>query len=329
MRLLRALGALSFASQLLLSCGGVAGAQSLSELQALAKADGDGLARLDMEAFVKNVAAESKDYAVVVQLTALSPKYKCGPCLVLDKTLRAVARGWSRHGDKGRVVFGSLDVDDGEELFHKMKIEQIPRLMVFPAGAGPHALANASPREMTIKEDTLTPEGMAAKLSSLLGVDIKPDIPVNYGKYVKNAVAVQAAGVGAYLAYRLVSLRMLGRNLWAIATIVFVLLMTSGFMWNKINDPPFMGQSRSGDVQLFVPTNNQQFGVETQIVALTYAVCALCIVALVRHAPKIQSADQRTFVTFVFVLVLMLMFSYLNSVFRLKMPGYPFKLLLE
>ncbi|KAJ1996816.1 oligosaccharyl transferase subunit ost3/OST6 [Coemansia sp. S85] len=122
---------------------------------------------------------------------------------------------------------------------------------------------------------------------------------------------------------------MLGRNLWAIATIMFVLLMTSGFMWNKINDPPYMGQAKGGEVALFVPTNNQQFAVETQIVAVTYAVCALCIVILVRHAPKIQSADQRTFITLLFVAVLMLMFSYLNSVFRLKMPGYPFKLLLE
>ncbi|KAJ2741192.1 oligosaccharyl transferase subunit ost3/OST6, partial [Coemansia sp. BCRC 34301] len=298
-------------------------------LQALAMADSDGLARLDMEAFVKNVVAENKNYAVVVQLTALSPKYKCGPCVVLDKTLRTVARGWNRYGEKDRIVFGSLDVDDGEELFHKMKIEQIPRFMVFPAGAGPHALANATPREMTIKEDTLTPEGMAARLSSLLGVDIKPDIPINYSKYAKNVLAVQAAGVGAYLAYKFVNLRMLGRNLWAIATIMFVLLMTSGFMWNKINDPPYIGQSRRGDAQLFVPTNNQQFGVETQIVAVTYAVCALCIVVLVKHAPKVQSIDQRTTITFVFILVLMLMFSYLNSVFRLKMPGYPFKLLLE
>ncbi|KAJ2416446.1 oligosaccharyl transferase subunit ost3/OST6 [Coemansia sp. IMI 209128] len=328
MRLLGALGALSFAGQLLLSCG-VAGAQSLSELQALAKKDGDSLARLDIEAFMKNVVPESKNYAVVVQLTALSPKYKCKPCVELDKTLRTVARGWNRHGDKGQIVFASMDVEDGEELFHKMKIEQIPRLMVFPAGAGPHALANASPREMSLKEETMTPEGMSAKLGSLLGVAIKPDIPVNYGKYLRMTLAVQAAGAGAYLAYKLVNLRMLGRNLWAIATIMFVLLMTSGFMWNKINDPPYMGQAKGGEVALFVPTNNQQFAVETQIVAVTYAVCALCIVILVRHAPKIQSADQRTFITLLFVAVLMLMFSYLNSVFRLKMPGYPFKLLLE
>ncbi|KAJ2893678.1 oligosaccharyl transferase subunit ost3/OST6 [Coemansia aciculifera] len=210
-----------------------------------------------------------------------------------------------------------------------MKIEQIPRLMVFPAGAGPHALANATPREMAIKEETLTPKGMADKLSLLLGVDIKPDIPVDYMKYVKMVLAVPAAGAGVYLAYKVVSLRVLGRNLWAIATIVFVLLMTSGFMWNKINDPPYIGQSRSGEAQLYVPTNNQQFGIETQLVAATYAICALCIVALVQYAPKVQGADQRTFITFMFVVMLVLMFSYLNSVFRMKMPGYPFKLLLE
>ncbi|KAJ1999227.1 oligosaccharyl transferase subunit ost3/OST6 [Coemansia thaxteri] len=329
MKLLKALGVVGFAGQLLLSCG-LANGQSLGELQKLAKRDSDGLARLDMDTFVKNVVPENKEYAVVVQLTALSPKYKCGPCLTLDATLRAVSRGWRRHGDSSRIVFGSLDVEDGEELFHKMGINQIPRLMIFPAGKGAHALANPSPREMAIRAESATAAGMASKLSGLLGVTITADVPVDYFKYVKYLATAIAVPGGAYLLFRYVSLAMVGRNVLAIASIMFVLLMTSGYMWNRINSPPYMGQSQqSGDVVLFVPTQNQQYGVETQIVAGTYAICALCIVVLVKHVPKIQSADQRTSVTLLFVFLLLFTFSYLNSVFRLKMPGYPFKMLLE
>ncbi|KAJ1803639.1 oligosaccharyl transferase subunit ost3/OST6 [Coemansia sp. RSA 2599] len=305
-------------------------AQSLKTLQKLAARDSDGLAKLDMDTFMKNVVKENKDYSVVLQLTALSPKYKCGPCKAFDKSLRAVARGWKKQANKGGkdIVFGSLDVEDAEEMFQQMKIDNIPRLMIFPADKGAQAFENPSPRELGLNARTNSPGGMAAKLSGLFGVQIQAEVPVDYLKYLTN-LATAAAALGAvFMVYRHIDLRMLGRNVWSIATILFVLLMTSGFMWNRINNPPYIGQTRSGDAILFAPTNSQQYAVETQIVAITYAVCSLCVVALVRHVPRIQNTDQRNFVTFMFVAALIMTFSYLNSVFRMKIPAYPYKLLL-
>ncbi|KAI8325115.1 hypothetical protein GQ54DRAFT_255315 [Martensiomyces pterosporus] len=325
MRLLQTLGACSIAALALL---GVASSQALDQIQKLANKDADHMARFDLKGFMKNVVAEGKDYSVVVQLTALAPKYKCEPCREIDSTLRAVSRGWKKHGEKGRhIMFGTLDVEDGEQLFSQMEIDKIPRLMIFPADKGAHAFKNPSPRELQLNPKTGNPEGMASRLSELFGVQIKADVPIDYSKYTMRAATVVAGIYAAFLAYKYVSLSVIGKNVWAVASILFVLVMTSGFMWNRINDPPYMGQARDGDVVLFAPTNQQQFGVETQIIAATYAVCALCIVGLVRHVPKIQNQDQRTFVTFMFVVALVMTFSYLNSVFRMKMPGYPYKLL--
>ncbi|KAJ1721660.1 oligosaccharyl transferase subunit ost3/OST6 [Coemansia erecta] len=309
---------------------GTGNGQSLQALQKKANKDKDGLARLDINLFMKHVVSETKDYSVVVQLTALSPKYKCGPCKSIDASLRAVSRGWKDQANKnGRdIVFASLDVEDGEELFQQMKIDNIPRVMIFPASKGPHAFANPSPREMSLSPRTSSVSGMASKLSELFGIEIKAHVPVDYARYLMNAASAAAALYALYLVYKHINLRTLGRNVWAIASILFVLLMTSGFMWNRINSPPYMGQTRSGDVILFAPVNNQQYGVETQIVAVSYAVCAMCVVALVRHVPKIQNTDQRNFVTFMFVVALIMTFSYLNSVFRMKMPAYPFRMLL-
>ncbi|KAJ1869394.1 oligosaccharyl transferase subunit ost3/OST6 [Coemansia sp. RSA 1722] len=303
-------------------------AQSLKTLRA--KQDSDGVVKLDMGLFMKYVVDEKKEYSVVLQLTALSPKYKCGPCKAIDRTLRAVARGWKKQANKGGrdIVFGSLDVEDAEELFQQMKIDNIPRLMIFPAAKGAQAFENPSPRELSLSARTSSPSGMASKLSELFGVKMQAEEQTDYMKYLSNLIVAAAAICAIYLVYRHIDLRMLGRNVWSIATILFVLLMTSGFMWNRINNPPYMGQTRSGDVILFAPVNNQQYGVETQIVAVTYAICSLCVVALVRHVPRIQNADQRSFVTFMFVAALVLTFSYLNSVFRMKMPAYPYKLLL-
>ncbi|ORX70785.1 hypothetical protein DL89DRAFT_208113, partial [Linderina pennispora] len=217
----------------------------------------DGLAKFTLEGFMKNVVAEGRDYSVVVQLTALAPKYQCGPCQELDKTLRSVARGWKRTGgDRNRVVFGSLDVEDGEQLFSQMKIDKIPRLMIFPADTGPHKFANPQTRELNVNGKTMRAEGLAEKLSELFGVKISADVPIDYSKYLMNACTAVAVIYACYSGLQ-----------FTVATISFVLLMTSGYMWNRINDPPYVGQTGAQEAVLFAPTNQQQYGVETQIVA--------------------------------------------------------------
>ncbi|KAJ1731622.1 oligosaccharyl transferase subunit ost3/OST6 [Coemansia biformis] len=311
---------------------GAAAGSSFDDLQALCSQDSDGVARLRVDAFMKQVVNEDKDYAVVVQLTALSPQYKCDTCHAIDRAVRAVARGWRRQQQGGsaqrKIAFATLDVEDGEELFRSMGISNIPRVMIFPAGKGPHALANASPRELKLSAKSSSPEGMAVRLGGLLGIKIEADVPADYTKYAVSAAGAAGVSYAAVLAYRHIDLRRLGRNAWAVATITFVLLMTSGLMWNRINEPPYVGQTRTGDAVLFAPSQNQQFGVETQIVATAYATCALCVVLLVGHVPRVANSEQRTLVTFLIVASLVLVYSYLNSVFRLKMPGYPYRLLL-
>ncbi|KAJ2449660.1 oligosaccharyl transferase subunit ost3/OST6 [Coemansia sp. RSA 2336] len=318
---------------LLLALGSQCAAQSFEQLQRLGRQDADGVATLRLEQFMEHVVPEDKDYAVVVQLTALAPAYKCDTCRAVDRSLRAVARGWRRQAGSAQrqIAFATLDVDDGEELFRKMGIDKIPRMMIFPPGRGPHAMSNPSPREMKLSARNSSPAGIAARLSELFHTDIRAHEPVSLaavGKYVLGAAAACGGLFAVVKAVQRFSLRRLGRNVWAVATITFVLVMTSGLMWNRINAPPFIGQTRAGDVVLFAPTNNQQFGVETQIVAAAYATSALCVVLLVRHTLQVPGSEQRTLVTLLVLAALILTYSYINSVFRLKMPGYPFRLLL-
>ncbi|KAJ2723800.1 oligosaccharyl transferase subunit ost3/OST6 [Coemansia sp. Benny D115] len=326
MQAIRAIHTLLLLAVLLVHVSG----QSLKALQKQASQDPDGLARLSLAQFIKHVVPEAKDYSVVIQLTALAPKYKCEPCKLIDSTLRAVSRGWraQKKKTKHQILFATLDVEDAEEMFQQMKIENIPKLMIFPAGRGAFAFDNPSPREMTLSPRVINAEAMAAKLGELFGIEIRAQTPVDYLKHLRNVAAGLASCYAVYLVYQHVDLRVLGRNLWAILSILFVLLMTSGYMWTRINDPPYVGQTRQGEPVLFAPVNNQQYGIETQVVAAAYAVCALCVVALVRHVPKIEGAEQRTFVTMMFVVALIMTFSYVNSVFRMKMPGYPFMMLL-
>jgi oligosaccharyltransferase complex subunit gamma len=49
---------------------------------------------------------------------------------------------------------------------------------------------------------------------------------------------------------------------------VFTALMCSGYMWNTIRNPPYMGTGERGEKQIFSGTQQHQFGVEPLIMTL-------------------------------------------------------------
>jgi len=57
------------------------------------------------------------------------------------------------------------------------------------------------------------------------------------------------------------------RNLWAAISLIAVLLFTSGHMFNHIRGVPYVGGDGKGHVSYFAGGFQNQFGMETQIVA--------------------------------------------------------------
>jgi hypothetical protein len=54
---------------------------------------------------------------------------------------------------------------------------------------------------------------------------------------------------------------------WMVFTIAFATINTGGYMWNTIRNPPFMPVGRDGGLSLIAGGFQNQFGVETFIVA--------------------------------------------------------------
>jgi oligosaccharyltransferase complex subunit gamma len=57
------------------------------------------------------------------------------------------------------------------------------------------------------------------------------------------------------------------RNLWAAISLIAVLLFTSGHMFNHIRKVPYVQPNGKGGVNYFAGGFQNQFGLETQIVA--------------------------------------------------------------
>lgn len=57
------------------------------------------------------------------------------------------------------------------------------------------------------------------------------------------------------------------RTVWAAITLISILLFTSGHMFNHIRNVPYVAGDGRGGISYFAPGFQNQFGLETQIVA--------------------------------------------------------------
>ncbi|KAI9875712.1 MAG: oligosaccharyl transferase subunit ost3/OST6 [Pleopsidium flavum] len=156
----------------------------------------------------------------------------------------------------------------------------------------------------------------------------KPQIvrPVNYVRIV--VVTTTILGLITFLSvaapYILPVIQ--NRNLWAAISLITILLFTSGHMFNHIRKVPYVSGDGKGGINYFAGGFSNQFGLETQIVAAMYGVLSFATISLALKVPRIADPKKQQAAVFVWGAVVLGMYSFLLSVFRVKNGGYPFYL---
>ena len=115
-------------------------------------------------------------------------------------------------------------------------------------------------------------------------------------------------------------------NIYVFAAVVFSTVMCSGYMWNQIRTPPYQGRASPGKSAVIANGYQQQYGIETNIVAALYLIISSSFVGLskVRQVPGMGK-----YVVFS-ILMAIFLFSYsvMFKVFKIKSGSYPFQLFL-
>ena len=140
---------------------------------------------------------------------------------------------------------------------------------------------------MTDVASTATAEPIHAWIARHLPGVPHPPIsrPINYVKIVTSVVAVGGViTLGTVAAPYLLPI-IQNRNLWAAVSLISVLLFTSGHMYNHIRKVPYVSGDGKGGVSYFAGGFQNQFGLETQIVA---AMCKF----MSPQTPQDRSTDQ-------------------------------------
>ncbi|TXT10598.1 hypothetical protein VHUM_02103 [Vanrija humicola] len=298
-------------------------ARTASEWAAEAARSRDGVIHLPSSAaYDELVTALDREYAVTVVLTALPEAYKCAPCRTFDPVYRAVADSWRRKAPKAvrdEHLFAELDFSEAGEIFQRLGLTSAPVVYY-------HA------KDGKVKTYDLNRSGLG--IASLHNW-VKSTTPVQFDLYkpfnpvplIVTLGALLFTGYVGYAAWDIIVPIVTSRWLWGVGTIIACLVFTSGYMWNKIKNAPYVQVAQDGRISWIAGGYSNQLGLESQVVGALYGALALCTVVLTVVIPSQSSPVKQRLGVFLWTGMLIVLASMLFRLFKLKNGGYPFHLL--
>jgi len=273
------------------------------------------------------ITSTPRDYHVAILLTALEAQYGCSQCRSFQPEWELIAQSWNKgiKPDGIKLAFGTLDFSNGRSTFQKLGIHTAPVLLLFPPTVGPFATGDATPAKYDLS-GPISAEQCYAWMNRHLPDGHKPPLvrPVNYLRLISAITILMGlvALVSVVGPYVLPIIR--NRNLWAAVSLIFILLFTSGHMFNHIRKVPYVASNGKGGITYFAGGFSNQLGMETQIIAAIYGTLSFAIIVLALKVPRIVDSRAQQLAVIIWGTILFGMYSFLLSVFRVKNGGYPF-----
>ncbi|CAM0139949.1 oligosaccharyl transferase subunit ost3/OST6 [Umbelopsis sp. WA50703] len=283
---------------------------------------GKGIVKLDSNSFIKSLETP-RDYAMVVVLTAMGDKFRCAPCKEFDPEYRLVASSYHNKNTKEDLFFGYLDFEDGQAVFQQMNINSAPTILYYPANSKNKP---TEPKRYDASKHGFSAEPFAQFLSREIGHEVPVHRPFDYTKNGIKLFLVVGALAASKLLFSHFSFMLYNKYTWSLISLVTILTMISGHMWNHIRKPPYVIPGKNGQINYIANGFQAQLGMESQVVAVIYGVLAFSTVSLAISVPRLDKGKQRIAV-WIWMGCLLVLFSFLMSLFRIKNGGYPFKLL--
>ncbi|KAG2463656.1 MAGT1 protein, partial [Polypterus senegalus] len=190
--------------------------------------------RMNGDKFRRLVKAPPRNYSVVVMFTALQPQRQCVVCKQADEEYQILANSW-RYSSAftNKIFFAAVDFDEGSDVFHMMNMNSAPTFMHFPSKGKPK---RADTYDLPVRG--FAAEQLARWIADRTDVVIRVIRPPNYAGPLMLGFLLAVIGGLVYLRRNNLDF-LYNRNAWAFAALCFVLIMTSGQMWNHIRGPPY------------------------------------------------------------------------------------------
>ncbi|ODQ65057.1 hypothetical protein NADFUDRAFT_24923 [Nadsonia fulvescens var. elongata DSM 6958] len=285
-----------------------------------------GIIRLNDKTFEK-VLGGPRDYDIVVLLTAEGPQFDCPLCNQFASSFDIIGSSWLKsHPSSDNIYYAVANFPEAPSSFKKLQITTAPNLWIYKATD--EKSSDLSPDSKYVFPQTENMhESAASFISQELEINLKIHYPYRYDKLIINLVSVLVFTVAIKVFFSKLKAIAQNRNLWAALCMVAVLMFTAGHMFNVIRKTPYVVNNGKGAITYILGGFSTQIAVETQIVAIIYAILAFSTIGLVMKVPRITNVTKQSMVTFAICGLILVVFSALISIFRIKNGGYPYGLL--
>jgi oligosaccharyltransferase complex subunit gamma len=141
---------------------------------------------------------------------------------------------------------------------------------MFPPTTGPGAdpLHTTEPYNFEFTQASIPAESVAQFISQHSVHTPQAIRPYDYSKLLIGTGATIVGLAILKLAFKTLKPAIYSRNLWAAISLVLILLFTSGHMFNHIRRVPYVANNGRGGVSYIAGGFSNQFGLETQIIAV-------------------------------------------------------------
>lgn len=268
-----------------------------------------------------------RDQDVIVLLTAIGPQYGCQFCRVLQPEFEIVANSWHKAHPKGDgLIFAIADLSKTQGIYKALQLTHAPNVWVYKKTDKEHHYSQG----YDIYKFPQVPQQVDPLVSYIkhtLGHSVKIEKPFPWGQVISTVTIVVGIVVALKVFFWQILAIFQSRRLWVAVSMVAVLLFTSGHMFNAIRKTPYVAGDGHGGVSYFVGGHSNQVAIETQIVAIVYAILAFSTIMLITKVPTIKDAQKQLLLVVVLSAVIFVAYSFLISKFHIKNGGYPFWML--
>lgn len=314
---------------------------SIAELKNLAAQSRNNIIPLNDENYADLLNGE-RDYHLVLYLATDAPQINCALCREFKPDYETVAYSWRYEHPNGlsraelaavedkeippkNIFFLSSDFMNSKKFFQIFGLDNIPKVFYFPPSA-----VNIANNFVSEKEDYQFFQGshkalMFDWLEQVTGHKVNEHVPPDYAKIAINAVTTFSVALLLRKFNKQVIFALSSRTLWSGLSLVAVLLLTTGYMFNQIRGVPYVRELANGQVDYIIAGQQMQLGVETQIMSFIYGLLSLLIVVLWKRLPTIKSPSVHFFSVVIVSVMIFLAYSAMLCVFGHKGTGYPYR----
>jgi oligosaccharyltransferase complex subunit gamma len=285
-----------------------------------------GVIRLTDATFPK-VVGGPRDYAIAVLLTAEGPQYGCAFCKVVGSPFEKVAASWNQdHPNGDGLFFAVADIAQTSGTYQQLGLKQAPNFWIYPPTAESSGISVGYDQCQFPATENLV-QNFIDHIYKSIGKRVVIHEPFPWDRIFMSLGTIGLSGAILKIAYPVIIRIFRNKQLWIAVSLVTILMFTAGHMFNMIRKTPYVTGDGHGGVVYFVGGHSTQVAIETQIIAIVYAILSFSTISLIVKVPKIKHPQAQLFAVSLLGAVILLTFSFLMAKFHIKNGAYPLHLL--